>query len=153
MPPFRTVYVAAILLALPLSACGKGDREADLNALDAQLTGNAVDPGLQEALGGKIKIDPKYADQSAQAASAMAPKLNGDAAKAYAQSVKLAGGKLLATPAIADGPGEEAPPCSRPWRKIRTSRAATSFAASSWCTACNGRVGCRIPSASIPARS
>ncbi len=107
MPPFRSVYAAAILLALPLSACGKGDKDADLNALDAQLTGNAVDPGLQEALGGKIKVDPAFVDQSGRAAGT--PKLKGDAAQAFAQSVKLAGGKLLATPAPAEGPGKESP--------------------------------------------
>ena len=50
MPPLRSIYAVALLLALPLAACGKGDKEADLNALDAQLTNNAVDPGLQEAL-------------------------------------------------------------------------------------------------------
>ena len=101
MPPFRSIYAVALLLALPLAACGKGDKEADLNALDAQLTNNAVDPGLQEALEGKIRVDPKYADQSRQPGNAAAPKLSGEAAKAFAESVKLAGGKLLATPAAA----------------------------------------------------
>ena len=109
MPPFRSVYAAALLLALPLAACGKGDKDADLNALDAQLTNNAIDPGLQEALDGKIRVDPKYADQSGQPASANAPKLSGEAAKAFAESVKLAGGKLLATPAAVEGPGKENP--------------------------------------------
>lgn len=107
MPPFRSVSAAVLLLALPLAACGKGDKDADLNALDAQLTNNAVDPGLQDALGGKIRVDPKYADQSGQAASA--PKLSGEAAKAFAESVKLAGGKLLATPAVTQGEGKDTP--------------------------------------------
>ena len=109
MPPFRSIYAVALLLALPLAACGKGDKEADLNALDAQLTNNAVDPGLQEALEGKIRVDPKYADQSRQPGNAAAPKLSGEAAKAFAESVKLAGGKLLATPAAAQGAGNDTP--------------------------------------------
>ena len=97
MPPFRSAYALAVLLALPLASCGKGDKEADLNALDAQLTNNAVDPALQEALGGKITVDPKLTGQSGRPAIAGLPKLSGDAAKALAESVKLAGGKLLAT--------------------------------------------------------
>jgi hypothetical protein len=50
MPRFRSACVVAVLLALPLASCGKGDKEADLNALDAQLTNDAVDPLLNEAL-------------------------------------------------------------------------------------------------------
>lgn len=107
MPPFRSVYALAVLLALPLASCGKGDKEADLNALDAQLTNNAVDPALQEALGGKITVDPKLTGQSGRSAIAGLPKLSGDAAQALAESVKLAGGKLLATPAPTAGEGKE----------------------------------------------
>lgn len=112
MPPFRSVYAVALMLALPLASCGKGDKEADLNALDAQLTNNAVDPGLQEALGGKIVVDPKLAGQSRRntadrPVSAVLPVLKGDAAKALAESVKLAGGKLLATPAPSQGAAKE----------------------------------------------
>ena len=98
---FRSVYAAALLLALPLASCGKGDKEADLNALDAQLTNNAIDEGLQEAMDGKIMVDPSRTKGSSRSAAAVLPVLKGDAAKALAESVKLAGGKLLAAPAPA----------------------------------------------------
>ncbi|KFG89684.1 hypothetical protein BV98_002491 [Sphingobium herbicidovorans NBRC 16415] len=105
MPRFRSACVVAVLLALPLASCGKGDKEADLNALDAQLTNDAVDPLLNEALAGKIVVDPKLTGQSNR--NATLPVLKGDAAKALAESVKLAGGKLLATPAPTQGEAVE----------------------------------------------
>ena len=112
MPPFRSICAVAVLLTLPLASCGKGDKEADLNALDAQLTNNAVDPALQEALGGKIVVDPNLTGQSRRGAAdrpvtAALPALTGEAAKALAESVKLAGGKLLATPAPTQGEAKE----------------------------------------------
>lgn len=105
MPRFRSVCAVAVLLALPLAACEKRDREADLNALDAQLTNNAVDPALQEALAGKIVVDPNLTGGAGR--NTALPTLKGDAAKALAESVKIAGGKLLATPAPTQGEATE----------------------------------------------
>ena len=45
-------------LTLTLAACGKGDKDANLAALDAQLTNNAVDP----ALSGLMILDPQVRD-------------------------------------------------------------------------------------------
>lgn len=111
MARFHIVCAAAMLLTLPLGGCGKGDQEADLNALDAQLTNGTVDPALKGALAGQIVVDPNLTAQSNRNAvrpadrptSATLPVLKGDAAQALAESVKLAGGKLLATPAPARG--------------------------------------------------
>lgn len=102
-----------LLLALPLAGCGKG--KDDMNALDAQLTNNVVDPALKSALEGQIVVDPKLAGQSNRnavrpadrPADAALPVLKGDAAKALAQAVKQAGGKLLATPAPTEGQAME----------------------------------------------
>lgn len=115
MARFRSVYAVAVMLALPLASCGKGDKDADLNALDAQLTNNMVDPALKGALAGKIVVDPNLSGQSNRhavrpadrPANAALPVLKGDAAKALAESVKLAGGKLLATPAPTQGEAME----------------------------------------------
>lgn len=115
MVRFQTACVAAFLLILPLGGCGKDDKDADLNALDAQLTNDAVDPALKGALAGQIVVDPNLTSQSNRnavrpadrPASAALPVLKGDAAQALAQSVKLAGGKLLATPAPAKGEAME----------------------------------------------
>ncbi|UZW53718.1 hypothetical protein NUH86_09110 [Sphingobium sp. JS3065] len=90
MAPVRSFCVLALLAALPLVGCSKKDD--DLNALDAQLTNNAVD-----ALAGQIVVDPRLAGQSQR--TAKLPVLTGAAAKGLADSVKLAGGTLLATPA------------------------------------------------------
>ena len=115
MGRFHSVCAVAVLLALPLAGCGKGDKEADLNALDAQLTNNMVDPALKGALAGQIVVDPNLAGQSNRnavrpadrPANAALPVLKGDAAKALAESVKLAGGRLLATPAPSEGKAME----------------------------------------------
>ncbi|WP_313808504.1 hypothetical protein [Sphingobium sp.] len=97
MAPVRSFCVLALLIVLPLGGCGrkKGD---DLNALDAQLTNNAVD-----ALAGQIVVDPRLAGHR----TAKLPVLKGAAAKALADSVKLAGGSLLATPAPSQGEAQE----------------------------------------------
>jgi len=97
MAPVRSFCVLA-LLAVPLAGCGK--KENDLNALDAQLVNNAVD-----ALAGQIVVDPRLAGQSQRAAKL--PALTGAAARALADSVKLAGGTLLATPAPAQEEAKE----------------------------------------------
>lgn len=94
--------LALLLPSLMLAGCGKGDKDADLNALDAQLTNNMVDPALKDALAGQIVVDPD------KAGGRGGPKtLRGEAAKAVAESVRLAGGKLLATPAPAEAKATE----------------------------------------------
>jgi hypothetical protein len=100
MAPVRSFYALALLLALPLMGCKKqGD---DLNALDAQLTNNAA-----EDLAGQIVVDPRIAGEPQRVARL--PALKGDAAKSLAESVKLAGGRLLATPAPAQEETKESP--------------------------------------------
>jgi len=106
MARLRSVYAVALLLALPLGSCGKGDKKADLNALDAQLTKNVADANPDGGLAGQIVVDPRFAGQSGRRAAAL-PALKGAAAKDLAASVKLAGGKLLATPAPTQGEATE----------------------------------------------
>lgn len=107
----RNVCVMLVLLTGALGACGKGEKDASLAALDAQLTNNAVDPALKGALADQIVVDPKLVGQSNrnavrtadQPASGAVPVLSGDAAKAQAEAVRIAGGKLLTTPAPTPG--------------------------------------------------
>ncbi|MDI1296917.1 MAG: hypothetical protein PSY12_13720 [bacterium] len=102
-------------LALALSACGKGDKDASLAALDAQLTNNAVDPALKGALADQIVVDPQLTGQSNrnavrpadQPANGALPLLSGDAGKAQAEATKLAGGKLLSAPGPREGDAME----------------------------------------------
>lgn len=57
---------AAIALVIAASACGKKN-DADVNALDQALAGNAaneVDPALTSALSDQIMVDPTLAQQS-----------------------------------------------------------------------------------------
>lgn len=91
MASIRSFCALALVLALPLGGCGKKEGD-DLNALDARLTNNAA-----EELANQIVVDPRLAGQAGR--DAKLPTLEGDAAKALAESVKLAGGRLLATPA------------------------------------------------------
>lgn len=103
--------VSVIALALALAACGKGDKDANLAALDAQLTNNMADPALKGALADPIVVDPQLVGQSNRnavrsgdrPASGAVPVLAGDAGKAQAQAIKQAGGKLLSSPAPTQG--------------------------------------------------
>ncbi|MEC3911161.1 hypothetical protein U5A82_12000 [Sphingobium sp. CR2-8] len=109
MARFRSVGMISLVLAL--AACGKGDKDANLAALDAQLTNNATDPALKGALADPIVVDPQLVGQSNRnavrsadrTANGAVPLLGGDAGAAQAQAVKLAGGKLLAAPAATQG--------------------------------------------------
>lgn len=100
-----------ISLVLALGACGKGDKDANLAALDAQLTDNAADPALKGALADPIVVDPQLVGQSNRnavrstdrSANGALPVLGGDAGAAQAQAVKQAGGKLIAAPAATQG--------------------------------------------------
>lgn len=104
-------FVGTVSLVVALAGCGKGDKDASLAALDAQLTNNAVDPVLKGALSDPIVVDPQLVGQSNRnavrpadkPANGAVPLLSGDAAEAQAQAVKLAGGKLLSTPALSEG--------------------------------------------------
>lgn len=106
------VRSAALLsLVLALAACGKGDKDASLAALDAQLTNNVADPALKGALADPIVVDPQLVGQSNRnavrpadkPANGAVPVLAGDAGAAQAQAVKQAGGKLLAAPTATEG--------------------------------------------------
>lgn len=99
MASVRIVPALALLLALPLSGCGK-KKDADLNALDNALTSNVAEAGLKD----QIVVDPGVL---AKGAIAKLPTLEGDAAKALAESVRQAGGRLLATPAPNAGAATE----------------------------------------------
>lgn len=106
---FRSVSI--ITLTLALGACGKGDKDASLAALDAQLTNNAVDPALKGALADPIVVDPQLVGQSNRnavrpadrPANGAVPLLDGDADQAQAAALQQAGGKLLAAPAPSEG--------------------------------------------------
>jgi len=109
MARFRSVGMMALVLAL--AACGKGDKEASLASLDAQLTDNATDPALKGALADPIVVDPQLVGQSNRnavrtadkPANGAVPVLPGDAGAVQAEAVKLAGGKLLSAPAATQG--------------------------------------------------
>ncbi|WP_242124633.1 hypothetical protein [Sphingobium sp. Sx8-8] len=95
MASVRSVSIITLALTLSLAGCGKGGKHADLNALDEALTNNVVE--------GQIVVDPNRIGGP----TAPLPVLKGEAAKALAASVKLAGGKLLATPAAVQGAGTD----------------------------------------------
>lgn len=105
------LHMGMISLTLALAACGKGDKDASLAALDAQLTNNAADPAQKGALADPIVVDPQLVGQSNRnavrpadrPANGAVPMLPGDAAAAQAAAVKQAGGKLLAAPAASEG--------------------------------------------------
>lgn len=106
--------VCALALVVSLAACGKRDKdEANLAALDAQLTNETADPAVKGALADQIVVDPQLVGQSNRnavrtadkPANAALPILSGDADKAQKDALRIAGGKLL--PAPAPGKGEE----------------------------------------------
>jgi hypothetical protein len=109
--------LAAGLVALALTACGRDDNKDSLAALDAQLTNNAVDPALKSALADQIVVDPNLTSQSNRnavrpadkPANGALPVLSGDAAQAQGEALKLAGGKLLTAPAPVAGKLSETP--------------------------------------------
>lgn len=109
MARFRSVGMISLVLAL--AACGKGDKDASLASLDAQLTDNATDPALKGALADPIVVDPQLVGQSNRnavrtadrPANGAVPVLSGDAGAAQAQAVKQAGGKLLSAPTATQG--------------------------------------------------
>ncbi|MCP1469414.1 hypothetical protein J3E64_001089 [Sphingobium sp. OAS761] len=113
MALFRSISVLS--LALALGACGKGDKEANLAALDAQLTNNSADPALKAAISDPILVDPQLVGQSNRnavrpadkPANGAVPVLAGDAGEAQAEAMKLAGGKLLSAPAPSEGAAME----------------------------------------------
>lgn len=104
MADFRSGSVLALLLTL--AACGKGDKDANLAALDAQLTNNGADPAVKGALAEPIVVDPQLVGQSDRNAVRSTPRLPGggvpvlpqDVRAAQAQAARNAGGKLLPAP-------------------------------------------------------
>lgn len=107
----KALATGMVSLTLALAACGKGDKDASLAALDAQLTNNAADPAQKGALADPILVDPQLVGQSNRnavrpadrPANGAVPVLPGDAAAAQAAAVKQAGGKLLSAPAASEG--------------------------------------------------
>ncbi|MDO7834490.1 hypothetical protein Q4610_05470 [Sphingobium sp. HBC34] len=103
--------VGMLSLVLALAACGKGDKDASLAALDAQLTSNAADPALKGALADPILVDPQLVGQSNRnavrpadrPANGAVPVLAGDAGAAQAAALKAVGGKLMPAPAASEG--------------------------------------------------
>lgn len=59
-----TLRCAALALALALAACGRGQDEGNLAALDNTLVGNDADPALTSALQDQIAVDPNLVNQS-----------------------------------------------------------------------------------------
>jgi len=98
-------FLALIALGAALSACDGGNGDKNLASLDAELTNNSVDPALREAVEGPIASDPDLAgDANRDAVRPSDKPLNGamprlSPPEAKAQALKLAGGKLMPTPA------------------------------------------------------
>lgn len=104
----KLVCSVAPLLAfsLLLAACGEKEKDKNLAGLDAELTNNSSDPALHEALEAPIASDPDLAGEANRDAVRPGNKpLNGavparlSPAEAKAAALKLAGGKLMPTPA------------------------------------------------------
>ncbi len=53
-----------ILAPLALAACGGGDAQQNVDALDDEIAGNGADPALMGALQDQIMVDPQLASQS-----------------------------------------------------------------------------------------
>lgn len=103
--PARSI-IALAALGAALSACGSDNDEKNLASLDAQLTNNSVDPALREAVEAPIASDPDLTGEANRDAvrpsdkplTGTMPRLSPPQAKA--QALKLAGGKLMPTPAV-----------------------------------------------------
>lgn len=103
--PARTLIVL-IALGAALAACESKNEDRNLASLDAQLTNNAVDPALREAVEGPLASDPDLAGEanrysvrpSDEPLNGAMPRLS--PREAQAQALKLAGGKLIPTPAV-----------------------------------------------------
>lgn len=100
----RAICVTA--LALSLANCGGDDKTRNLSTLDSQLTNNTDDPAFRAAIEGPIATDPDLREDANRDAVRPADKpLTGavpaklSLKEAKAQALKLAGGKLMRTPA------------------------------------------------------
>lgn len=97
---------APLALLCALGACGGQDKDADLAALDAQLTNNVADPAVRGAVEERLAVDPDLVSQSNRNTvrpsdrplSGARPVHMGKAADAAAAKA-LAGGKLMPAPA------------------------------------------------------
>ncbi len=89
-----------------LSACGGDKEDRSIASLDAELVNNSVDPALREAVEAPIASDPDLAGEANRDAVRPSDKpLNGalpllSPRETQAQALKLAGGKLIHTPAV-----------------------------------------------------
>lgn len=99
-------FLALAILGMALAGCDGGNGEKNLASLDAELTNNTVDPALRDAVEGPLATDPGLAGDANRDAVRPSDKpltgavpANLSPRQAREQAVKLAGGKLLTTPA------------------------------------------------------
>ena len=102
--------LALVALTLALAGCGRGDDNANLAALDAQLTNNTADPALRSAVNGKLAVDPDLVSQSNRNSVRPADKPYSGAVPAGLKAPadkdaakRLAGGTLMQAPAPDSG--------------------------------------------------
>lgn len=102
-PHTQGVLMAA--LALALAGCGEKD-EKNLATLDAELTNNTVDPALREAVEAPLATDPDLRGEANRDAVRPSDRpltgavpANLSPADARKQALRLAGGRLMRTPA------------------------------------------------------
>jgi len=111
-----STLTAAIALSLTLAACGTGQTEADAEALDSALLGEAdnSDPALTAALEDQIMVDQDLAGQSNANAALPGDAVSGSPipetlhSAADAQEA-ISAGRLLSAPAPTEG--EECAEC------------------------------------------
>lgn len=98
--------IPALVLSAALTGCNDEGEDGNLARLDAELTNNTADPAMREALEGPLAVDADLAGDSNSGAvrpgdkpltGAIPANLSPGDARAYA--LKLAGGKLMETPA------------------------------------------------------
>jgi len=96
------------LLCPALAACGNAkDKDSNVAGLDASLTTNIVDPALREAIAAPLASDPDLAGEANRDAVRPSDRpLNGALpalaapAQIKAEALRLAGGRLIATPPV-----------------------------------------------------
>ncbi len=102
---FQKHGIVIAALAFLLAGCGKKD-EQNLATLDAELTNNTVDPALREAVEAPLATDPDLRGEANRDAVRPSDRpltgavpANLSPADARREALRLAGGKLMRTPA------------------------------------------------------
>lgn len=103
----RLGIIATLAAPLALVACGGGDTQQNVDALDNEIAGNGADPALMGALQDQIMVDPQLAQQSNKDAirppnQPYSAPLPGETV-ATAKVVLPAKGELLSAPAPTEG--------------------------------------------------